>query len=140
MLDEQETESTAMTPIRRWEQIELAGVTHTYRRESQPHDFVLGPVNLTLYPGEIVFVIGGNGSGKTTWPNCSPACTCPMSGEIRLDGQPIDADNRESYRQLFSVIFDGAVVFDNLWGLEGDDLDQRAGDISACWNSIIRSR
>ncbi len=128
MLDEQETESTAMTPIRGWEQIELAGITHTYRRESQPHDFVLGPVNLTLYPGEIIFVVGGNGSGKTTLAKLLAGLYVPHAGEIRLDGQPIDADNRESYRQLFSVIFDGAVVFDNLWGLEGDDLDRRAGE------------
>ncbi len=126
MLDEQETETIAVTPVRRWEQIELAGITHTYRRESQPHDFVLGPMDLTLCRGEIVFVIGGNGSGKTTLAKLLTGLYAPRGGEIHLDGRPVTADNRESYRQLFSVVFDGAVVFDNLWGLEGADLDQRA--------------
>jgi putative pyoverdin transport system ATP-binding/permease protein len=126
MLDEEEAEATTVTPICCWEQIELAGVTHTYRRESQPHDFVFGPVNLTLCPGEIVFVIGGNGSGKTTLAKLLAGLYVPHAGEIRLDGRPVTADNRESYRQLFSVVFDGAVVFDNLWGLEDADLDRRA--------------
>jgi putative ATP-binding cassette transporter len=128
MLDEQEAEITTVTPVAGWDQIELAGVTHTYRREGQPHDFVLGPVDMTLFPGEIVFVIGGNGSGKTTLAKLLAGLYVPSAGEILLDGEPITADNRESYRQLFSVVFDGAVVFDNLWGLEGADLDRRAGE------------
>ncbi|MGD0897343.1 MAG: cyclic peptide export ABC transporter [Thermoguttaceae bacterium] len=125
MLDAQEAETAAAVPIRRWEQIDLVGVTHTYRREGQPHDFVLGPIDLALVPGEIVFVIGGNGSGKTTLAKLLAGLYTPGAGEIRLDGRAITAENRESYRQLFSVVFDGAAVFDNLWGLEGADLDQR---------------
>lgn len=73
-----------------------------------------------------MFVIGGNGSGKTTLAKLLAGLYVPHAGEIRLDGRPVTADNRESYRQLFSVVFDGAVVFDNLWGLEDADLDRRA--------------
>jgi putative ATP-binding cassette transporter len=125
MLAEPEAESAAVAPIRRWEQIEMDGVTHAYRREGQPHDFVLGPIDLALCPGEIVFVIGGNGSGKTTLAKLLAGLYAPGAGEIRLNGRPVTAENRESYRQLFSVVFDGAVVFDNLWGLEAADLDER---------------
>jgi putative pyoverdin transport system ATP-binding/permease protein len=126
MLDEQEPESTTVTPIRGWEQIELAGVTHSYRREGQPNDFVLGPINLAFYPGEIVFVMGGNGSGKTTLAKLITGLYLPKDGEIYVDDQPIGAEHRESYRQLFSAVFDGAVIFDKLWGLEAADLDRRA--------------
>jgi len=126
MLDEEEAEITNAAPIAQWEQLELVGVTHTYRREGQPHDFVLGPIDLTLSPGEVVFIIGGNGSGKTTLAKLLAGLYTPHAGEIRLDGQPITDGNRESYRQLFSAVFDGAVIFDNLWGLEAADLDQCA--------------
>ena len=88
---------------------------------------MLGPVDLTLCPGEIVFVIGGNGSGKTTLAKLlCRAVLRRTPAKSASTARPINADNRESYRQLFSVVFDDAVVFDNLWGLEGADLDQRA--------------
>ncbi len=125
-LDEQDPEATTLTPLPHWEQIELAGVTHTYRREGQPNDFVLGPIDITFAPGEIVFIVGGNGSGKTTLAKLITGLYLPEDGEIYVDDQPIGALNRESYRQLFSVVFDGAVVFDKLWGLDAADLDRRA--------------
>ncbi len=45
---------------------------------------------------------------------------------MRLDGRPITPANREAYRQLFSAVFDDAVIFESLWGLGAADLDQRA--------------
>lgn len=126
MLDEKESETVAPAPIHQWEQIEFSGVTHAYRAQGRPHGFVLGPLDLTLTPGETVFLIGGNGTGKTTLAKLITGLYVPEQGEIILDGQPITAANREAYRQLFSVVFDDAVVFDSLWGLDGADRDQRA--------------
>jgi putative pyoverdin transport system ATP-binding/permease protein len=126
MLDEEEPGTATAAPIPQWQQIEFAGVVHAYRREGQPHGFVLGPLDLTLRQGEILFVIGGNGSGKTTLAKLITGLYVPESGEIYLDGRLIDAGNRESYRQLFSVVFDDAVIFDSLWGLDADGLDERA--------------
>lgn len=128
MLDQAPREPIDLTPLPAWEQIELAGVTHAYRREGQPDGFVLGPIDLTLHRGEIVFIIGGNGSGKTTLGKLVTGLYLPEAGELRLDGQPLTAGNRASYRQLFAVVFDDAMVFDRLWGLDAVNLDQRAGD------------
>ncbi len=111
-----------------WQEIELAGVTHAYRHEGQPNGFVLGPIDVTIHRGQIVFIIGGNGSGKTTLAKLITGLYLPESGELRLDGQAITPSNREGYRQLFSVVFDDAVVFEGLWGLKAADLDQRAQD------------
>jgi len=126
MLDQKESGTDVFAPIHCWEQIDFVGVTHAYRRQGRPHPFELGPFNLTLSPGEIVFVTGGNGSGKTTLAKLITGLYVPEGGEIRLDGQSVTAANREAYRQLFSVVFDDAVVFDSLWGLNAHDRDQRA--------------
>jgi putative ATP-binding cassette transporter len=109
-----------------WQDIELAGATHAYRREGQPHGFVLGPINATIRRGQVVFIIGGNGSGKTTLAKLITGLYLPESGQVRLDGRPIDDTNREAYRQLFSVVFDDAVIFESLWGLKAANVDERA--------------
>jgi putative ATP-binding cassette transporter len=128
MLEENEPETSEVTPIRHWGQIELAGITHSYQREGEDHGFLLGPIDLTICPGETVFVVGGNGSGKTTLIKLLTGLYVPEAGEIRLDGQPITSVNRESYRQLFSAVFDDAVLFDSLMGIDIANLDGRARD------------
>jgi len=128
VLEEAERENVVLEPADRWGQIELVGVTHAYHREGHSRGFALGPIDLALRPGEIVFIVGGNGSGKTTLAKLLTGLYVPETGEIRLDGRPVTAANRESYRQFFSVVFDNAAVFDALWGLDATDLDRRAGE------------
>lgn len=126
MLDEMEPEASKVEPLSGWTQIEFEDVTHSYQSHDRPHGFELGPINLTIHPGEIVFLTGGNGSGKTTLAKLITGLYLPESGDIRLDGKAITGENRESYRQLFSAVFDDAMVFDSLWGLNAADRDRRA--------------
>jgi len=128
MLEKEEPETGLLRAVETWERIELCGVTHVYRDEEEEHRFLLGPINLTLSPGEIVFVVGGNGSGKTTLAKIITGLYVPDDGEICLDGEPIAAENRESYRQLFSAVFDDPTLFDSLLGMDCADLDRRARD------------
>ena len=85
---------------RTFQRLELVGVTHAYHRENEDTRFTLGPISMSLVPGESVFLVGGNGSGKTTWRSSSSA-SMPEAGEIRLDGQTITNANRKQYRQRF---------------------------------------
>lgn len=126
-LNEEPAESiTAAAEPAEWKHIVVAGVTHTYLREGRDHPFSLGPISLTLTPGEIVFIVGGNGSGKTTLAKLLTGLYIPEDGEIRLNGDPVTDATRERYRQLFSVVFDDATLFEGLWGLPADNLDQQA--------------
>ncbi|WP_437646493.1 cyclic peptide export ABC transporter [Sorangium sp. So ce362] len=109
-----------------WERIELCGVTHRYYREKEDGSFQLGPIDLTFKPGEIVYLVGGNGSGKTTLSLLLLGLYTPESGEIRLDGVPVDDARREPYRQLFSVVFAEYYLFEQLLGLSGPGVDERA--------------
>lgn len=111
-----------------WNQIKLMGVTHTYFREHDDSSFMLGPTNLTLHRGELIFLVGGNGSGKTTLAKILTGLYIPEGGDIYLDEQPITDQNREWYRQHFSVIFSDFYLFESLLGMESFDLDSISRD------------
>jgi putative ATP-binding cassette transporter len=113
-------------PKRQLKRLDLIDVTHAYRREGEIDNFIVGPVSLSLVPGEVVFLTGGNGSGKTTLAKLLVGLYVPADGEIRLNGQIITDSNREYYRQHFSVIFSDFHLFDRLLGLESPELDQDA--------------
>ena len=106
--------------------LELAGVTHRYRRENEEESFLLGPIDLAFEPGELVFLVGGNGSGKTTLAKLLLGLYAPEAGEVRLGGRTIDDSNREEYREHFSAVFSDFFVFETLLGLDAGALDDEA--------------
>lgn len=109
-----------------WQSIELVGIQHTYRRENEESEFSLGPIDLSLRPGELIFITGGNGSGKTTLAKLLVGLYTPQEGEIRVDGKPITDEQRDNYRQLFSVVFSDFFLFENLLGLSETNIDAKA--------------
>lgn len=111
-----------------WKNLVIQAVTHTYRTDREDSDFLLGPVDLTFYPGEIIFIVGGNGSGKSTLAKIITGLYIPEGGEIKFDGELVTDENREWYRQHFSVVFSDFYLFDELLGLENNyiDIDKEA--------------
>ena len=49
----------------------------------------LDGVDLDLYPGEILAIIGDNGAGKSTLVKALTGAVIPDSGEVTLDGKPV---------------------------------------------------
>ena len=127
-LDEQRVvEAVADTEaLPSWNSIELSGIQHAYRRENEEAEFSLGPIDMSIRPGELVFITGGNGSGKTTLAKLLVGLYIPQQGEIRLDGQTITDESRDNYRQLFSVVFSDFYLFANLLGLSDFNIDTKA--------------
>lgn len=111
-----------------WHRLDLVGVTHTYYREEENGNFNLGPIDLTLRPGELVFLTGGNGSGKTTLAKLITGLYAPEAGEICVDGKPVADELREDYRQYFSVVFSDFYLFESLLGLDSFEMDSMARD------------
>ncbi|MEA2693825.1 MAG: putative pyoverdin transport system ATP-binding/permease protein [Acidobacteriota bacterium] len=116
----------AEEPGSTWERLELAGVCHAYEREGEETSFTLGPFDLIFEPGELVFLVGGNGSGKTTFAKLLTGLYLPEAGEIRLNGVAVTDHDRERYRQHFTAVFAEFHLFDRLLGFEGQTVDQQA--------------
>jgi len=115
--------NSAGSPEHFWESLELVGVTHAYHIEKENSNFTLGPIDMSFTPGELVFLVGGNGSGKTTLAKLLTGLYIPEAGIIRLNGQEVTDENRERYRQLFTVVFSDFYLFESLLGLPVSQLD-----------------
>ena len=55
---------------------------------------ILSEVNLTVSPGDVVWLRGPNGAGKSTLLRVMAGLLKPTSGSIRLFGQPLSAESR----------------------------------------------
>jgi fructose transport system ATP-binding protein len=56
-------------------------------------------VDLTLYPGEVLAVIGDNGAGKSTLIKCLSGAMTPDAGEIKLDGKKVNFKTTQDARE-----------------------------------------
>lgn len=105
--------------------VELKGLSHRYFHEQSNEVFALGPVDLRFAPGELVFLVGGNGSGKTSLAKLLLGLYAPEAGEIRVDGVAVTAANRDDYRQRFSAIFSDFHLFERLLDVPSHEFDAR---------------
>ncbi|AZE72563.1 PvdE, pyoverdine ABC export system, fused ATPase-permease component [Pseudomonas synxantha] len=94
--------------------LELRDVQYAFPPVAGSEPFTLGPVNLSIEPGEILFIVGENGCGKTTLIKLLLGLYTPQSGEIRLNGMAVDARGLDDYRQMFTTIFADYYLFDEL--------------------------
>jgi len=90
----------------------LRGVSYTYRSENKER-FCVGPIDLTVHPGQVVFVAGGNGSGKTTLGKLIAGLYVPDTGEILSGGTRVSDSNRGWYRSHFSAVFSDFCLFES---------------------------
>jgi putative ATP-binding cassette transporter len=111
---------------RDWQRLDFRGVTFSYPLDVDGQAFVLGPLDLTFDRGQLIFLVGGNGSGKSTFVKVLTGLYEAQAGAMHLDDVAITRENREWYCQHFSAVFSDFYLFDRLLGLEGADLDARA--------------
>ncbi|WP_070357460.1 cyclic peptide export ABC transporter [Duganella sp. HH105] len=105
------------------ESLVLKGVSHRYYHEGVDDLFTLGPIDLTFRPGEITFLVGGNGSGKTSLAKLLVGLYRPEEGRILLNGESIGDSNRDRYRQTFSTVFPDFHLFEQMLHAPSGDLD-----------------
>ncbi|UVO09444.1 multidrug ABC transporter permease/ATP-binding protein [Pectobacterium polonicum] len=114
----QESFSSAIAPAD-WHTLELRDVVFRY----DDSRFEIGPINLVIKRGELVFLIGGNGSGKSTRAMLLTGLYTPVSGTLLLDDRPVTAETRGDYQKLFSAIFTDFHLFGQMMGPQGTEPD-----------------
>ena len=82
----------------------------------------LDNINFKVEKGQIIGIIGGTGSGKTSIINLLPHFYDATEGKVILDGKNVNSYNDEELRMRFgivpqkAVLFRGTIRFNLLWG------------------------
>src|SRR6516165_5360647 len=114
-------EVAAIEPAKRFHKIELHNVVFRYVDKWSDAVFQVGPIDFTLLSGDLVFITGGNGSGKSTFLKLLAGLYKPDSGEIIFDGVRVDDRTRQTYRELIAAIFPDYHLFEKLYGVPDPD-------------------
>ncbi len=101
--------------------IQFERATFSYVDAGGSVTFTTGPWDLTLHRGELVFLVGGNGAGKSTTLKVVCGLYQMDAGRLLVDGVPVEPESLPEYRELFSAIFSDFHLFDRLYGLEDVD-------------------
>lgn len=80
--------------------------------------FTIGPINLSVNVNELIFIYGGNGSGKTTFINTILTLFEPERGSLFVNNKLIEKENLKEVRKLFSPVFSDFYLFEDFYGIE----------------------
>lgn len=111
------SEAALVSPTVQVRKIEMRDVVFRYVDKSSEVAFQVGPLDFSLRSGELVFITGGNGSGKSTFLKLLAGLYEPDSGQITFDGVRVDASTRDTYRALIAAIFSDYHLFQKLYGI-----------------------
>jgi len=105
----------------------LSDATYTYHYAAEngdEHAFELGPVSMQANKGELIFVTGGNGSGKSTFAKLLVGLYKPDAGSVMIDGRAItgEQDAAPSLDNT-TVIFSDFFLFDQVLDSTGELAD-----------------
>lgn len=105
--------------------IRLRGITKTYGHGDAAFQALRG-IDLDIYAGEFVAVMGPSGSGKSTAMNLLGCLDTPTGGEYQFQGQHVESMNRDQRallrRHHLGFIFQGFNLLARTSALENVEL------------------
>ena len=116
--------------------IEVKGLTAGYGDQ-----VILRDVDMTVHRGEVMVVVGGSGSGKSTMLKCLIGLQKPLAGEVKVLGVDIAKAPERVMEELYKkigIVYQSGALFGSLTVaenvalplLEHTKLDRRIVDIS----------
>lgn len=115
------------TPV--FESLRMHDVRFDYSDHYGARYFGVTVQNFSLHRGEIVFIRGGNGSGKSTFMNVVAGLYPTQDGEIFVNDMPLTDLDMEAYRNIFTLLPTDFYLFSRPLGL--DVSEQRMTEVLA---------
>jgi len=102
--------------------IAFNNVSFKYHADAEKN--ILEDINFTCKKGQVLAIVGGTGSGKSTVINLIPRFYNPTSGQVLVDGQDVTTYPQDVLRQKIgfipqrSMLFSGTIKDNLMWGKE----------------------
>ncbi|MDA8126382.1 MAG: cyclic peptide export ABC transporter [Deltaproteobacteria bacterium] len=118
-------------------EIRMEGLAFAFPAPTEEPPFTLGPLDVSIRRGEVIFVTGGNGSGKSTFIKLLTGLYHPERGRLTVDGVEISPARLADYRALVAPVFSDFHLFTRLYGL--DKIDRIAAEDLLRWMEMERA-
>jgi len=121
-----EVESRVTKPVKEvpdFKSIEFQDACFTYQNNLEENNFSLGPINLNIVKGETIFIVGGNGSGKSTFINMLTGLYTPSRGALILNNLRGN-DVKNKLQNLIAAVFTNNHIFSHNYdeySIEGNE-------------------
>ena len=89
--------------------LEFRNVSVRYAGQREP---ALNEISFTARPGTVTAIVGRSGSGKTTLIKAIPRFYTPESGQILLDGHPLEEYPLADLRRQIALVSQNVMLFD----------------------------
>ncbi|WP_367865343.1 cyclic peptide export ABC transporter [Pedobacter sp. WC2423] len=100
------------------ESFEVKDLAFSYENKELDSFFSIGPISFQMNSGEILFIVGGNGSGKTTFAKVLTGLYVQDSGEFLINGSKVKNSQLSEY---FSAVFNPSFLFEKIYIREVED-------------------
>jgi putative ATP-binding cassette transporter len=108
-------------PLTEFRRLSFTDFIYEYRDDRGALLFRLGPLDLTIERGETLFIVGGNGSGKSTMSKVISGLYPPTQGRVLVDGGEVEPSR---LRGLFGGVFSDYHLFERLYRMDVVDTDR----------------
>ena len=112
--------------VRLQRKLELKQIYHSYVGADQPS---LAAVNIEIFAGQRIGIVGESGAGKTTVCNLLLGLLSPSSGEFKVDDEPITETNITRWQRSVAYVpqqiflMDASIAENVAFGIQKDQID-----------------
>ena len=97
-------------PDNDFKSVKFNDISFSYNDEKSDSTFSLGPINMEINKGETIFIVGGNGSGKSTFINVLTGLYNSTEGEIYLNDSK-ELGGKEKLQNMIAAVFTDNHIF-----------------------------
>ncbi|TMO70668.1 cyclic peptide export ABC transporter [Pseudoalteromonas aurantia] len=115
--------------FKEWDHITFKDVSFTYDSDGEEAAFSLPKLNLTLNKGEVLFITGGNGSGKSTFLHLLLGLYSPSNGFIKVDDFAVTESNLDDYRSKITMVLPDFYLYKELLDDDGHPVDLKKANM-----------